>query len=65
MPASALCNTLTISLDPDTVYTRQWRIRVTQYDGLGSAGRSGVPPPGCLQWYSGVGSGTVASFNYK
>lgn len=40
--------------------TRQWRIKVTQYD-CGTEEISG--PPGCLQYYTGD-TGTIQSFNF-
>ena len=49
--ASDLCNRIVIDMDPDFQYTRQWDIKVTQYDS--SQHQSFTAPPGCLQWLTG------------
>ena len=30
-----------------------------------NAHQASLPPPGCLQWHTGPGAGTVANYNYK
>lgn len=65
IPASSLCNKVTVGLDFGFSYNRVWKIKVTQFDALSSSGRSSVPPPGCLQWYSTSSPVTISSFNYK
>lgn len=61
--ASDLCNQITFNLDLlKTTVTREWQIKVTQYDE--TQNNRFLAPPGCLQWNTGT-IGTVQNFNFK
>ena len=54
------CHTVNIRIGSGVSDTRQWRIKVTQYDcGIEEV----TGPPGCLQYLT-ADSGTIQSFNF-
>ena len=57
--ASNDCNQVTFHLGADQSVTRQWNIKVTQFE----CGNEMGGPCGCLQYFTGQ-SGTIASFNF-
>ena len=61
--SSDLCNNVVFKMDPDYQFTRQWNIKVTQFEA--SQHVNLVAPPGCLQWHTGVGPDTIQNFNFK
>jgi len=60
--SSSQCNKLTFLLDLSTSSTRNWQIKITQYDEHDDSRY--LPPPDCLQWNTGT-LGTVQNFNFK
>merc|ERR1712012_777474 len=58
--ASEACNTLSFQLSASATVTRQWAIKVTQFN----CNYNNLPPPGCTQWYFGDTTGTIQSFNW-
>jgi len=63
VPASEVCNSIIFNLALDKSHTRNWNIKVSQLSQ--NAHQASLPPPGCLQWHTGPGAGTVANYNYK
>jgi len=60
VPASSLCNDVNINVDTgSTVLTRQWQIKVTQYE----CGSEMAPEQECLQYHT-ASTGTLATFNW-
>merc|ERR1711953_1166239 len=57
LDASPSCNTLKIDVDTGTATTRQWQIKVTQYN----CESLNIPLESCLQWHTGT-SGTFWGF---
>ncbi|XP_023319566.1 uncharacterized protein LOC111694771 isoform X2 [Eurytemora carolleeae] len=57
-----LCNKLTFFFDLAVPASRQWEIKVTQYDS--SDDSRYLPPPDCLQWHTGT-LGEIKNFNFK
>jgi len=60
--SSELCNRLTFLFDLSISSTRNWQIKITQYDEHDDARY--LPPPDCLQWNTGT-IGEISNFNFK
>ena len=50
VPASDSCVTITIDIDTGTSVTRNWQIKVTQYE----CGNLNAPEQDCLQYHTAV-----------
>merc|ERR1719422_2088736 len=59
VPACPSCVTITLDIDTATSATRNWQIKVTQYE----CGSLMAPEENCLQWHTET-SGTFATFNW-
>merc|ERR1712186_168185 len=63
--AAEACNDLTFligerALDGTTIASREWTIRITQYE----CGYENLAPPGCTQYYYGEDSAVFKSYNF-
>ena len=59
VPACPSCVTITLDIDTGTSVTRNWQIKVTQYE----CGSLMAPEENCLQWHTET-SGITATFNW-
>merc|ERR1712156_561660 len=59
VPACPSCVTITLDIDTGTSATRNWQIKVTQYE----CGNLNAPEEDCLQYLTAT-TGTIASFNW-
>ena len=57
--ATDLCHVANININIAATTSRQWDVKVTQYE----CGSEHGGPPGCLQYFTSD-TGTVASFNF-
>merc|ERR1712079_114221 len=59
VPASDSCVTITLDIDTATSTTRNWQIKVTQYE----CGNLRAPEEDCLQYHTAT-TGVIATFNW-